>query len=945
MKSRFRWVSIQLEYLCTLKTKHDIENRLGQLPPKLIDIYGELFRRRTESYGYEHRRILDVALSSLLLPTRPDAMVFAQMLFANERDEFSDEDDSFGSDERGDEDDSSGGDESSDGDSSGGSDADRSASGPVNRARTVQGSEAVTELCFNLVVFDSTSRVFRFAHTSVQDYLLKHENGYYASEKQNSARVAEHCISLLLDLSDHIHEKDRIFLQPEPQQEQADCKTQSRDTSTMDISFWYVQPSPANSRTRLERTLAWVQDSWGFFVSSSREYREQLPLRDLEVRLQQKLVLQPWELVNPRIFFSACQYGLVSFVDTWIKTHAYLINVRLLPAADEKDKELLGTGLQHACVGSHSETVELLIDEGAVIDYYSEGTPKTNALCIALQHRNTRITKLLLDRGASPSLARDADVRFPLHSIISDGQEDTLSLIQMLLEHGADVDLVDDQGMTAIGLAVEKENLEVLHLLLQRTAKTTLRIPSEPASTSILVLATRIRTTPVRSLKMAQLMLEHGLDVGFRTAGAETPLWWAARYGNPDVASLLLDHGAYIDVQNADGITPLIIAIRRLQSISQPRVPISKAPEKPLGSISEVPKHKDVARLLIISGANISLRPSNGGPALHYAAAKGSREIVELLLSHNANPNNIDDYGGTALHRAAEDGHKEIIELLLAYNANLHGHQSDGCTALHLAARGGHTNVVALLVDAGSKLNAIDCLGHTPLHLAALRGHDNAVKALLILGADPNILSLHGSNALSYAVWTGKPEVCELLLPTTTDIYSQDGDGDTALSNAVTKSQPPYIIELLLGAGAQIVPQQPGPHCSFLDRTERIEGYGKDALLKAWDKEDLVLMQTMLSFAARSDPSGEYATALALWEKNKKEELAAWMESRRANAPENRPEVVAFRQEILERRIEIHNQNKRRLVVELGLVPFVPKLMERKSLQWSRRHCKHDKMA
>ena len=955
------------------------------------------------------------------------------MLFALQRDGTDDEDESSGS-----------------------SDADRSARGIVNRAQTVHGPEAVTELCFNLVVFDSTSNVFRFAHTSVQDYILKHENGYYASQDLNCSRVAEHCISLLLHVPDQIHSKDKTLLLSEWQQGQTDFQIQFEDASTTDITL-YIQPLPISSRTRLERTLIWAQYNWGFFVFNSREYREKPPLRDLELDLQHALISQRWRSVNPRIFFSACRDGLGSFVDAWTKAHPRLVNVRLLPAADEKAR-ILGTGLQHACAGGHSGIVELLIDKGAVIDYYSQGTPKTNALCIALQRRTGAITKLLLDRGASPSLSPDADIRFPLHWIIWDGDEDALSLVQVLVEHGADIDLVDEQGLTAIAIAVEQENLDIVRLLLQKKAKPTLTLSNDFGKTHILNWAASSRTTPVRSLKMAQLMLEHGLDVNFRTSWDETPLWWAANDGKLALTRLLLDHGASIDVQQRFGKTPLMAAIKKIQPVQELQVQVSRPMEKPWESTAQVQEHEDVARLLISSGANTNLRDSFGLTALHYAAEKGSSnmvellishgaeptiaddcgmtalhraaekghentakfllahnadvdaltfdgwtalhvaaseghtntvallvdagsnldaidhkgntalcgavedlvdkncslEIVELLLSHNANPNISDEYGWTALHAAAKVGHKELVESLLTYNANVHartedawtalhqaasnGHESTaklllahnadvnaqtsyGSTALHLAADSGHANMVLLLVDPGSDLCAIDCLGDTALHNAALEGHDKAVGAFLDLGANPNILNFHGNNALSGAACSGKPEVCELLLPTTTDINSQDGDGDTHLSNAVDHSQPPYIIELLLGAGAQIVPQQAGPHSPFLHHTERMEGYGFDALLKAWNKKHLDLLQTILNFAARRDPSGDYATALVLWEKEEKKEFKAWMEVRRANAPENRPEVVAFREEIKRREDEIYKQNKRRIAMERGIDP------------------------
>ena len=617
------------------------------------------------------------------------------MLFANEGDDSSEEDESSSE-----------------------SDADISTSGIVNRAQVVQRPEAVTELCFNLVVFDGTSNVFRFAHTSVQEYLLKHEGGYYASQDLNCSRVAEHCISLLLHVPDQIHSNDQTFLQPERQQEPNNCRIRLKAASTTDTDLYYVQPSPRNSWARLERTLDWVQYSWGFFVFNSREYRKKLPLKDLELDLQRALASQPWKSVNPRIFFSACYQGLDSFVDTWTTIHPQLVNVRLLPAADEKGM-MLGTGLQHACAGGHSITVARLIEKGAVIDYYSQGTPKTNALCIALQHRSWTITRLLLDKGASTSLAPDSDVRFPVHAIIWNGREDALSFVQLLLEHGADIDLQDGQGRTAIALAVEKENLEVVDLLLRKNAKPTLTLAGVPGKIYILNLAARIRTTSVQSLKMAQLMIEHGLNVDFRDSRENVPLWWAAKHGNLAVTRLLLDHGASIDAQNRLGATPLIAATKNMQAIPAPRLQVPKSLGKPFHSIAHVREHEDVAKLLISLRANTNLRTSSGSTALHHAAEKDSSKILELLINHGADPTIADNYGWTPLHCAAEYGNENTVRILLAHNADVDALTSNGWTALHVAASRSHINILALLIDAGSNLDATDHAGNTALQFSA----------------------------------------------------------------------------------------------------------------------------------------------------------------------------------------------------------------------------------
>lgn len=775
-------MSIQLEYLCTLKTKHDIENRLGELPPKLVDIYGQLFRRRTESYGHEHRRILDLALSCLLLPIRPDAAVFVQLLFANEGDGSSEEE------------------ESPDG-----SDADMTASGTVSRAQFIQRPEAVTELCFNLVVFDSTGNVFRFAHTSVQDYILKHENGYYASQALNCSRLAEHCIALLLHVPDQIHRNEQTLLASGMQQGQTECHIQFEDASTTDTKLYYVQPSPINSRTRLERTLVWVQYNWGYFVLNSRQHREKLSLRDLEADLQHALVLKPWKLVNPRIFYSACHYGLESFVETWTQTHPQLVNVHLLPAADGKNLMILATGLQHACAGGHFRIVERLVEAGAVIDCYSQGTPKTNALCIALKRRTYAITKLLLDRGASPSLAPDSDVRFPVHEIIWNGHEDVLSFVQILLEHGVNIDLEDEQGVTAIASAVEKENLEVVHLLLQKKAKPTFALSANFRRVYILGLATRIRTTPIQSLKMAQLMLEHGLDVNFRGSWDDTPLWSAALNGNLAVTRLLLDHGAFIDVQGRRGKTPLMVAI---QYIPEPQVKVSKPLGKPLESLAQVQEHEDVARLLISSGANTNLRSSSGLTALHYAADAGSSKIVELLISHGAKVTVADNDGLTALHRSARCGHENTTKLLLAQKVDLNALTLNGWTALHEAAYEGHANIVALLVDAGGDLNAIDRSGNTALHRAAGEGLEKncslgIIELLFSHGANPDIANEHGLTALHIAAKDGHDEIVESLLTYNANVHAREGVAWTALHRAACNGFE-SIAKLLLAHNADV---------------------------------------------------------------------------------------------------------------------------------------------
>ena len=64
----------------------------------------------------------------------------------------------------------------------------------------VQRYVEVTKLYFNLVVFDNATGVIRFAHSSVQEYLVQHKPRYN-DLNESYALVAELLISILLQTS------------------------------------------------------------------------------------------------------------------------------------------------------------------------------------------------------------------------------------------------------------------------------------------------------------------------------------------------------------------------------------------------------------------------------------------------------------------------------------------------------------------------------------------------------------------------------------------------------------------------------------------------------------------------------------------------------------------------------------------------------------------------
>ena len=79
----------------------------------------------------------------------------------------------------------------------------------------------------------------------------------------------------------------------------------------------------------------------------------------------------------------------------------------------------------------------------------------------------------------------------------------------------------------------------------------------------------------------------------------------------------------------------------------------------------------DVVEKLIVSGADVNEKISNGITALHVASVKGDAEMVRLLLKHGANVNMTNDSGFSPLSYAIIMKRNEVTDILTEAGANL----------------------------------------------------------------------------------------------------------------------------------------------------------------------------------------------------------------------------------------------------------------------------------
>ena len=146
----------------------------------------------------------------------------------------------------------------------------------------------------------------------------------------------------------------------------------------------------------------------------------------------------------------------------------------------------------------------------------------------------------------------------------------------------------------------------------------------------------------------------------------------------------------------------------------------------------------EVRRLLSSGMVDVNCQDHNKWTPLYAAADKGHKEVAQLLIKSGANPNVTNIWGLSALHLAVDRGHAHVTKLLIELGAEPNVADSLGRTPLHWAARNGNEYVVQLLIQSRAELNVCDEDGGTPLHEAASWRRKEVAQLLIESGADMN---------------------------------------------------------------------------------------------------------------------------------------------------------------------------------------------------------------
>lgn len=125
-------------------------------------------------------------------------------------------------------------------------------------------------------------------------------------------------------------------------------------------------------------------------------------------------------------------------------------------------------------------------------------------------------------------------------------------IVELLIQHGAAINLQNDEGDTPLMLACDCDGEHIPETLLRHDAETNL---VDAYGRSAL-----IRATKSRSIHLVQLLLCHGAYVQHQDVLGRSALFFAFEYPVPAIADILLDPGISLNEQDAFGDTALSLA-------------------------------------------------------------------------------------------------------------------------------------------------------------------------------------------------------------------------------------------------------------------------------------------------------------------------------------------------------------------------------------------------
>ncbi len=357
-------------------------------------------------------------------------------------------------------------------------------------------------------------------------------------------------------------------------------------------------------------------------------------------------------------------------------------------------------------------------------------------------------------------------------------QKGDLETVKALIQSKADVNAQTDAGWTPLKVAVMEMKPEIVKALIAAGADVNAQDPKSQVSALMLAADGGMEKRGFPSLSLAsgeivKMLLDAHADVNAVSSKGETPLHFAAGFGEPEIVKTLIAAGVNVNAAKiGSGVTALMEAVACKSILCR-----------------DLGMRDQLVEALLQAKVNVNAQDQEGNTALHYAA---------LAVINKQNPDHAARIAGRLLDAGADPKLKdrggkstEAFVQSLKRVETVKGKPLDQKSAAMMRAiLYRDFNAASELLKAGVDVNAQDAFGETLLMKAIVscfeQGNLSAegvklAKALIAAGANVNAADQSGTTALMLAAERLIPDLVDALLQAGADVKASDNAVYTAI--------------------------------------------------------------------------------------------------------------------------------------------------------------------
>jgi len=328
-----------------------------------------------------------------------------------------------------------------------------------------------------------------------------------------------------------------------------------------------------------------------------------------------------------------------------------------------------------------------------------------------------------------------------LDKTILDGikkEKDIMIMIEKLLEYNIDMDIKNIEGQSALILATQQNNWDLVKMLLNYDVD--VNVTDINGNTSVSIAAIRGE----KYLVITDLLLSNLAKINIKDKNDKT------------VIEKLID--IVLHTQNEKKLKMeilkrtdensdyLLILTKILAKVSMISLDVTSK-EEPYFFEPVIYGNYNLLKILIQASVGINEVDGNGLNIIYKLMAENKTfdsaisqkryyASLKSVLDMRANVNALDSFGGNTLHKAILDNDSQTVKMLINSNPNMEAKDKQGRNYLHNSIWKNRVQIMRIIHSINSKLiNTPDNYGVLPINYAAFLGYTDLVLELITLGS------------------------------------------------------------------------------------------------------------------------------------------------------------------------------------------------------------------